>query len=175
MKDTNRLICLASASGLLSLKSWEIPLVCFSLSVSSFGYSFVQETVLGWRWRNSSREKLRWLTALSLWMQVISHAISEHVEDAGVHSGDATLTLPTQTISQGALEKVGVALATEKRKEEFESVLPFAWENSISSREIKSTTLFVKARVICASVRCQHTTCVWLYCTEDHLKCVPLI
>lgn len=28
------------------------------------------------------------------------------MEDAGVHSGDATLILPTQTISQGALEKV---------------------------------------------------------------------
>ena len=39
-------------------------------------------------------------------MRVISHAISEHVEDAGVHSGDATLMLPTQTISQGAIEKV---------------------------------------------------------------------
>lgn len=38
--------------------------------------------------------------------QVISHAISEHVEDAGVHSGDATLMLPTQTVSQGAIEKV---------------------------------------------------------------------
>lgn len=47
-------------------------------------------------------------------MQVISHAISEHVEDAGVHSGDATLMLPTQTISQGALEKVGVALALKR-------------------------------------------------------------
>ncbi|KAF3824179.1 hypothetical protein GH733_008464 [Mirounga leonina] len=38
--------------------------------------------------------------------RVISHAMSEHVEDAGVHSGDATLMLPTQTISQGAIEKV---------------------------------------------------------------------
>uniref|UniRef100_A0A8C2KU63 Carbamoyl phosphate synthase arginine-specific large chain n=1 Tax=Cyprinus carpio TaxID=7962 RepID=A0A8C2KU63_CYPCA len=36
---------------------------------------------------------------------VLAHAITEHVEDAGVHSGDATLILPTQTISQGALEK----------------------------------------------------------------------
>ncbi|XP_078536709.1 carbamoyl-phosphate synthase [ammonia], mitochondrial [Lissotriton helveticus] len=41
--------------------------------------------------------------------RVISHAISEHVEDAGVHSGDATLMIPTQTISQGALEKVKIA------------------------------------------------------------------
>ncbi|XP_021253367.1 carbamoyl-phosphate synthase [ammonia], mitochondrial isoform X2 [Numida meleagris] len=38
--------------------------------------------------------------------RVIAHAVSEHVEDAGVHSGDATLMLPTQSISQGALEKV---------------------------------------------------------------------
>lgn len=37
---------------------------------------------------------------------MLVHAITEHVEDAGVHSGDATLILPTQTISQGALEKV---------------------------------------------------------------------
>ncbi|NWV12865.1 CPSM synthase, partial [Ptilonorhynchus violaceus] len=41
--------------------------------------------------------------------RVISHAVSEHVEDAGVHSGDATLVFPTQTISQGALEKVKAA------------------------------------------------------------------
>lgn len=40
-------------------------------------------------------------------VQVLVHAITEHVEDAGVHSGDATLMLPTQSISQGALEKVG--------------------------------------------------------------------
>uniref|UniRef100_A0A6Q2XGM2 Carbamoyl phosphate synthase arginine-specific large chain n=1 Tax=Esox lucius TaxID=8010 RepID=A0A6Q2XGM2_ESOLU len=40
--------------------------------------------------------------------KVLAHAITEHVEDAGVHSGDATLMLPTQSISQGAIEKVGV-------------------------------------------------------------------
>lgn len=49
-------------------------------------------------------------------MQVIAHAVSEHVEDAGVHSGDATLILPTQTISQGALEKVGGAPALERER-----------------------------------------------------------
>ena len=38
--------------------------------------------------------------------QVLGHAISEHVENAGVHSGDATLMLPTQTISDIALNKV---------------------------------------------------------------------
>ena len=30
----------------------------------------------------------------------MAHAISEHVENAGVHSGDATLILPPQTISE---------------------------------------------------------------------------
>ena len=39
-------------------------------------------------------------------LQVLGHAISEHVENAGVHSGDATLMLPTQTISAVALDKV---------------------------------------------------------------------
>ena len=38
--------------------------------------------------------------------QVIGHAISEHVENAGVHSGDATLILPSQTISDVAMTKV---------------------------------------------------------------------
>ncbi|KAJ7406740.1 Carbamoyl-phosphate synthase [ammonia], mitochondrial [Willisornis vidua] len=55
--------------------------------------------------------------------RVISHAISEHVEDAGVHSGDATLMLPTQTISQGALEKVKAA--TKKIANAFSISGPF--------------------------------------------------
>jgi len=36
---------------------------------------------------------------------VIAHSIAEHVENAGVHSGDATLVLPTQTISAADLLK----------------------------------------------------------------------
>jgi carbamoyl-phosphate synthase large subunit len=36
---------------------------------------------------------------------VVCHAISEHVENAGIHSGDATLMLPTQTIDAATLEK----------------------------------------------------------------------
>ncbi|XP_005528945.1 PREDICTED: carbamoyl-phosphate synthase [ammonia], mitochondrial [Pseudopodoces humilis] len=55
--------------------------------------------------------------------RVISHAISEHVEDAGVHSGDATLMFPTQTISQGALEKVKAA--TKKIAKAFAISGPF--------------------------------------------------
>ncbi|NXR68272.1 CPSM synthase, partial [Rhadina sibilatrix] len=55
--------------------------------------------------------------------RVISHAISEHVEDAGVHSGDATLMFPTQTISQGALEKIKAA--TKKIAKAFAISGPF--------------------------------------------------
>ncbi|XP_065607249.1 carbamoyl-phosphate synthase [ammonia], mitochondrial [Cyrtonyx montezumae] len=55
--------------------------------------------------------------------RVIAHAVSEHVEDAGVHSGDATLVLPTQTISQGALEKV--KYATKKIANAFAISGPF--------------------------------------------------
>ncbi|NWY30620.1 CPSM synthase, partial [Pheucticus melanocephalus] len=55
--------------------------------------------------------------------RVIAHAVSEHVEDAGVHSGDATLMFPTQTISQGALEKVKAA--TKKIAKAFAISGPF--------------------------------------------------
>ncbi|NXQ13915.1 CPSM synthase, partial [Peucedramus taeniatus] len=55
--------------------------------------------------------------------RVISHAVSEHVEDAGVHSGDATLMFPTQTISQEALEKVKAA--TKKIAKAFAISGPF--------------------------------------------------
>lgn len=46
--------------------------------------------------------------------QVICHAISEHVENAGVHSGDATLILPPQTVNPETIEKVGTK--SRKRK-----------------------------------------------------------
>ncbi|NXT04187.1 CPSM synthase, partial [Prunella fulvescens] len=55
--------------------------------------------------------------------RVISHAVSEHVEDAGVHSGDATLVFPTQTISQQALQKVKAA--TKKIAKAFAISGPF--------------------------------------------------
>ncbi|XP_061547499.1 carbamoyl-phosphate synthase [ammonia], mitochondrial [Phycodurus eques] len=55
--------------------------------------------------------------------KVLVHAITEHVEDAGVHSGDATLILPTQTISQGSLEKV--KMVTQNIAHAFEISGPF--------------------------------------------------
>jgi len=41
---------------------------------------------------------------------VICHAISEHVENAGVHSGDATLMLPPQNIKLQTIDKVMTCL-----------------------------------------------------------------
>ena len=40
--------------------------------------------------------------------EVLVHAISEHVENAGVHSGDATLVLPPQGLSPILLDRLKV-------------------------------------------------------------------
>ena len=39
---------------------------------------------------------------------LLVHAVSEHVENAGVHSGDATLVLPPVTLDQSIIERVKV-------------------------------------------------------------------
>uniref|UniRef100_A0A8C1G0X4 Carbamoyl-phosphate synthase [ammonia], mitochondrial n=1 Tax=Cyprinus carpio TaxID=7962 RepID=A0A8C1G0X4_CYPCA len=66
--------------------------------------------------------------------KVLAHAITEHVEDAGVHSGDATLILPTQTISQGALEKVKTA--TQKIAKAFEISGPFNTQFLVKGNDV---------------------------------------
>uniref|UniRef100_A0A669AYE7 carbamoyl-phosphate synthase (ammonia) n=1 Tax=Oreochromis niloticus TaxID=8128 RepID=A0A669AYE7_ORENI len=66
--------------------------------------------------------------------KVLVHAITEHVEDAGVHSGDATLMLPTQTISQGALEKVKIA--TRKIAHAFEISGPFNTQFLVKGNDV---------------------------------------
>ncbi|XP_051564917.1 carbamoyl-phosphate synthase [ammonia], mitochondrial isoform X1 [Myxocyprinus asiaticus] len=66
--------------------------------------------------------------------KVLVHAITEHVEDAGVHSGDATLMLPTQTISQGALEKVKTA--TQKIAKAFEISGPFNTQFLVKGNDV---------------------------------------
>ena len=40
--------------------------------------------------------------------QVIVMAISEHVENAGVHSGDATMVLPPQDLNQQTIQNIEV-------------------------------------------------------------------
>ncbi|XP_071791586.1 carbamoyl-phosphate synthase [ammonia], mitochondrial-like [Asterias amurensis] len=48
--------------------------------------------------------------------KVVAHAITEHVENAGVHSGDATLILPPQTISKEVIKKIKDATAKIAKK-----------------------------------------------------------
>ena len=38
--------------------------------------------------------------------KLLVHAVSEHIENAGVHSGDATLVLPPQNLDQPTMERV---------------------------------------------------------------------
>ncbi len=56
------------------------------------------------------------LDAVSQSGEVKAHIISEHIEPAGVHSGDATIVLPVQTINkevQQRIEEIGRMLAKE--------------------------------------------------------------
>ncbi|KAG7501491.1 carbamoyl-phosphate synthase [ammonia], mitochondrial [Solea senegalensis] len=66
--------------------------------------------------------------------KVLVHAITEHVEDAGIHSGDATLMLPTQTISQGAIEKVKTAV--RKVAQAFEISGPFNTQFLVKGNDV---------------------------------------
>ena len=55
--------------------------------------------------------------------KVVAHVISEHVENAGVHSGDATLVLPPHTISDNIVQQVKDA--TAKIAKRFQITGPF--------------------------------------------------
>lgn len=43
--------------------------------------------------------------------QMVMHVISEHVENAGVHSGDATLIVPSQDLARETIERIVTATA----------------------------------------------------------------
>ncbi|GCC33371.1 hypothetical protein chiPu_0011840 [Chiloscyllium punctatum] len=82
--------------------------------------------------------------------KVLAHAITEHVEDAGVHSGDATLILPTQTISQGALEKVKIA--TRKISRAFEISGPFNVQFLVKGNDVMVIECNLRASRSCPFV-----------------------
>merc|ERR1712137_569728 len=44
--------------------------------------------------------------------RILNYAISEHVENAGVHSGDATLVLPAQKLYVETIRRVKLISAT---------------------------------------------------------------
>ncbi|MBI3954965.1 carbamoyl-phosphate synthase (glutamine-hydrolyzing) large subunit, partial [Candidatus Gottesmanbacteria bacterium] len=49
--------------------------------------------------------------AVAAYGNILTFAISEHVEHSGVHSGDATLVLPTFSLSKAAEDKIAVTAA----------------------------------------------------------------
>ncbi|KAL0073544.1 hypothetical protein J3Q64DRAFT_1878422 [Phycomyces blakesleeanus] len=51
------------------------------------------------------------MDAVALDGKMIMHVISEHVENAGVHSGDATLVLPPQDLDPETVRKIEIATA----------------------------------------------------------------
>lgn len=55
--------------------------------------------------------------------KLLIHAVSEHVENAGVHSGDATLVLPPFSLPEGDMERLKVI--AEKVATAFEISGPF--------------------------------------------------
>lgn len=55
--------------------------------------------------------------------KLIVHAVSEHVENAGVHSGDATLVLPPYTLPEGDMDRLKTI--AEKVAAAFEISGPF--------------------------------------------------
>ncbi|KAI9347662.1 hypothetical protein BDR26DRAFT_49189 [Obelidium mucronatum] len=51
------------------------------------------------------------MDAVAVGGKLIMHVISEHVENAGVHSGDATLVLPPQDLDPETIRKIEIATA----------------------------------------------------------------
>ncbi|GAB1603066.1 carbamoyl-phosphate synthase [ammonia], mitochondrial-like [Argonauta hians] len=81
---------------------------------------------------------------------VVSHAICEHVENAGVHSGDATLILPTQSISQEVLKNIRES--TAKIAKRFEITGPFNIQYIVGDNSVKVIELNLRASRSCPFV-----------------------
>merc|ERR1719235_1742395 len=67
--------------------------------------------------------------------KLLLRTISEHVENAGVHSGDATLMLPPQTLSDAEISKVEAI--THKMAEALNVTGPFNMQLIAKDGEIK--------------------------------------
>ena len=47
--------------------------------------------------------------------EIVVMAISEHVENAGVHSGDATMVQPPQDLNQETIDNIGAIVSSIAR------------------------------------------------------------
>ncbi|KAI9598530.1 hypothetical protein BDF19DRAFT_420159 [Syncephalis fuscata] len=75
--------------------------------------------------------------------KMVMHVISEHVENAGVHSGDATLILPPQDLDPETVRKI--RLATEKIGNALNVTGPFNIQFMAKDNEIKVIECNVRA------------------------------
>ena len=67
--------------------------------------------------------------------ELVTYAISEHIEDAGVHSGDATLVCPPQTLYVSTMRRVKRIAATLAR--ELDITGPFNVQFLAKSNDVK--------------------------------------
>lgn len=77
---------------------------------------------------------------------VMAIAVSEHVENAGVHSGDATLVTPPQDLNQKTMERIKVIV--HAIGVELQVTGPF------------NLQLIAKVRTICGSFATEDAWCI---------------
>ena len=73
--------------------------------------------------------------AVSQGGRLLLHAVSEHVENAGVHSGDATLLLPPQTLTPAELELIDEV--THKMAAALQVTGPFNMQLIVKDGDVK--------------------------------------
>lgn len=81
--------------------------------------------------------------------QVLVHAVSEHVENAGIHSGDATLVLPPQNLSPAIMQRIKEI--TSKVAEAWNITGPFNMQ--IIKADVASSPDFPELKVIECNIR----------------------
>ncbi|KAI8580347.1 hypothetical protein K450DRAFT_238087 [Umbelopsis ramanniana AG] len=83
------------------------------------------------------------MDAVAIGGKMVMHVISEHVENAGVHSGDATLVLPPQDLDEETVRKIEVA--TAKIGQALNVTGPFNIQFIAKNNEIKVIECNVRA------------------------------
>ncbi|CAG8559147.1 12915_t:CDS:2 [Ambispora leptoticha] len=83
------------------------------------------------------------MDAVALEGQLVMHVISEHVENAGVHSGDATLVLPPQDLDPETVRKI--ELATQQIANALNVTGPFNIQFIAKNNDIKVIECNVRA------------------------------
>jgi len=72
--------------------------------------------------------------------ELVMHVVTEHVENAGVHSGDATLVLPPQDLDPETVKKIEIA--TQKIANALNVTGPFNIQFIAKNNQIKVRAFF---------------------------------